>query len=85
MFWNNRSHVTTYPPGFLTLGASLPSIWHLLSKCQIFVEDFLNSMLKIFSIFVAFLENMNFKCKVLFQKFENIKLCWPEFSSCALY
>ena len=32
---------------------SSASIWHLLSKCQIDAEDFV--------IFVAFLENMNFK------------------------
>jgi hypothetical protein len=32
---------------------SSPSIWHLLSKRQIYGDDFI--------IFVAFLENMNFK------------------------
>ena len=34
---------------------SSPSIWRLLSKCQIDGEDFV--------IFVAFLENMNFNHK----------------------
>ena len=37
---------------------SSPSIWRLLSKCQIAGEDFV--------IFVAFLENMNFKWNMLY-------------------
>ena len=40
-------------PQKITKSNSSPSIWHLLSKRQIDSEDFV--------IFVAFLENMNFK------------------------